>query len=277
MVGSVGRPRPLLELQVRFGDRPGGLRVPVGRLEAVHVDGRRLAGAQAGRFEQSGAFGPASLVLVADGCAGQQAAHVLRDDEARAKQADALRIVEPQAGARAPLEARALAGGGYGLTAEAAGHDVHVAERCPVDRRDVLQVRHVGPVVGEHGAWSRVDVGQGDDPRIAERVLDGQVEAAVAAEQRHHGRGHIGVFIHARGYASPVGIRESGFGWRRLGRRSIAPYIRFMMDNRKRMASKAMFVFCAFGVRFMLPFSVVCISYASCMQFVCISPPKPQT
>lgn len=166
--------------------------------KSVHVDVGRAAVAQAGLFEESGASGPAPVVLVAHGRGGQQSADVLGDDERRPEDADALRVVEPQSGAGAALEPRAPSGGGHALAAEAARHDVHVAQGVPVHPGDVLQVGDVGVSVGEHGAWAGVYVGDGDDPRAAERPLDGQVKPAVAGEQAYHSR----FVVHAVRYAS---------------------------------------------------------------------------
>ena len=192
-----------LELQVRLGGGLGGLARLVGGFEPVDRDGRRPARAQVGRFEQVGALRPSPVVLVADGRAGQQAADVLRHDERGTQDADAFGVVEPQAGARAALQARALARGGHRLAAEAAGHNVDVAEFRPVDLGDVPQVRHIGPAVGQHGGRAGVYIGERDDPRAAQRPLHGQVEAAVPAEQRHEGGAIVCcVCFHTGPYAS---------------------------------------------------------------------------
>lgn len=188
--------------------------------ESVHVDVGRAAVAQAGLFEESGASGPAPVVLVADGWGGQQSADVLGYDERRPEDADALRVVEPQSGAGAALEPRAASGGGYALAAEAARHDVHVAQGVPVYPGDVLQVRRARVAVGEHGVRTHIDVGHGDDPRAAERPLDGQVKPAVAGEQAYHSR----FVFHASGYASPPADASDG-AWtrRRRGRWAVWP------------------------------------------------------
>lgn len=194
----------------------------VGRRESVHVDVGRAAVAQAGLFEESGASGPAPVVLVAHGRGGQQSADVLGDDEPRAADADALRVVEPQAGARASFQSGAASGGGYALAAEAARHDVHVAQGVPVYPGDVLQVGDAGVSVGEYGAWAGVYVGHGGDPRAAERPLDGQVKPAVAGEQAYHSR----FVFHASGYASPAFQRDTSDGaWtrKRIGRWAVWP------------------------------------------------------
>ena len=184
----------------------GALRRLVRRRESVHVDVGRAAVSQAGLFEESGASGPAPVVLVAHGRGGQQSADVLGDDEPRAADADALRVVEPQSGAGAALEPGAPSGGGHALAAEAARHDVHVAQGAPVYPGDVLQVRRARVAVGEHGVRTHIDVGHGDDPRAAERPLDGQVKPAVAGEQAYHSR----FVFHASGYASRGMRAESG-------------------------------------------------------------------
>lgn len=158
----------------------------------------RAAVAQAGLFEEPGASGPAPVVLVADGCGGEDSADVRGYDEPRAADADALRVVEPQSGAGAALEPRAPSGGGHALAAEAARHDVHVAQGVPVYPGDVLQVGDVGVSVGEYGAWAGVYVGDGDEPYVAQRLSDGHVESAVAGEEAYH-RGFV---VHAVRYAS---------------------------------------------------------------------------
>ena len=104
----------------------------VGRRESVHVAVGRAAVAQAGLFGESGASGPAPVVLVADGWGGEESADVLGYDERWPEDADALRVVEPQAGACAAFQSGAASGGGYALAAEAARHDVHVAQGVPV-------------------------------------------------------------------------------------------------------------------------------------------------
>ncbi|MCI1659941.1 MAG: hypothetical protein LKK45_02555 [Bifidobacterium psychraerophilum] len=53
----------------------------------------------------------------------------------------------------------------------------------PVDGGDVAQVWRVGPVVGEELGYGLVDLGRPDGVGV-EGVLDGEVEAAVSAEQR---------------------------------------------------------------------------------------------
>ena len=85
--------------------------------------------------------------------------------------------------ARARCDADALADGGYVLAGEPADEDVHGFDLTPVDGRDVAEVRWVGPVVREDAGDGLVEFGE---PRGlgVENVLDGEVEAAVAAEQR---------------------------------------------------------------------------------------------
>ena len=123
-------------------------------------------------------------------------------------------------GAGAALEPRAPSGGGYALAAEAARHDVHVAQGVPVYPGDVLQVRRARVAVGEHGVRAHIDVGHGDDPRAAERPLDGQVKPAVAEEQAYHSR----FVFHATGYASPPTDASDG-AWtgKRRGRWAVWP------------------------------------------------------
>jgi len=93
--------------------------------------------------------------------------------------------VRPQAGAGAGCEAGPFAHGRYVLAGEAAAEDVYPGCVLPVDGGDVAEVRDIGPVVGEDAGDGFVDLGVPDGLGV-EDVLDGEVEATVAAEQGAH-------------------------------------------------------------------------------------------
>lgn len=88
---------------------------------------------------------------------------------------------EPRAGTRS--EAGALAYRRNVLAREPADEDVHGLDLTPVDGRDVAEVRCIWLVVGEDAGDGRVESGEPHGVG-GEDVLDGDVEAAVAAEQR---------------------------------------------------------------------------------------------
>nr|WP_245581163.1 hypothetical protein [Propionicicella superfundia] len=69
------------------------------------------------------------------------------------------------------------------MARESADEDVHGLDLTPVDGRDVAKIRSFGPVVREDAGDGRVEFGE-PHGRGVEYVLDGEVEAAVAAEQR---------------------------------------------------------------------------------------------
>ena len=85
--------------------------------------------------------------------------------------------------ARARCDADALADGGYVLAGEPADEDVHGLDLAPVDGRDVAEVRCGWPMVRENAGDRLVEFGEPHGLGV-EDVLDGEVEAAVAAEQR---------------------------------------------------------------------------------------------
>ena len=89
----------------------------------------------------------------------------------------------PQSRARPWRDAGALSDGGHVLAGEAADEDVHGLDLAPVNSGDVAQVRGVRPVPSKDSGDGLVEFGE---PRGlgVEDVLDGEVEAAVAAEQR---------------------------------------------------------------------------------------------
>jgi hypothetical protein len=72
---------------------------------------------------------------------------------------------------------------GERLARVAERHHVHRADALPVDRGDVAEVRHVGPVAGEHAGGVLVELGERDRVR-AHDLLDGQVEPAEPGAQR---------------------------------------------------------------------------------------------
>ncbi|MDN6815283.1 MAG: hypothetical protein L0L67_00090 [Bifidobacterium crudilactis] len=118
-----------------------------------------------------------------DGGRGEQSAHVLDDDPLRLQRVDGLGHVRPQARTGAGLQARLLAGRAHVLAGKPADEDVHRLDLVPVDGGDVAQVRRVRPVMGEQLGYWLVDLGRPDGLGV-EGVLDGEVEAAVPAEQR---------------------------------------------------------------------------------------------
>jgi len=69
------------------------------------------------------------------------------------------------------------------LAGEPADENVHGLELVPVDGRDVAEVRDAGPVVRADAGDGFVEFGEPHGLGI-EDGLDGEVEAAVAAEQR---------------------------------------------------------------------------------------------
>ncbi|MPM08644.1 hypothetical protein SDC9_54958 [bioreactor metagenome] len=89
----------------------------------------------------------------------------------------------PESRAGAWRDAGALADGGHVLAGEAADEDVHGLYLAPVNGGDVAQVRRTGPVTGEDSRDGLVEFGEPHRFGV-EDVLDGEVEAAVAAEQR---------------------------------------------------------------------------------------------
>lgn len=135
----------------------------------------------------------------ADCGGGEQTAHVLNDDEPGAELVDRFGHVRPETGTSARCEASHLPDGRDILTGEPAAENIHRRHGAPVNGGDIAEVRGILPMVGEdtlHGA----DLGE---PHRAgmEYVLDGEIEAPIAGEQRPDtqrlevgGRG--GVFSH---------------------------------------------------------------------------------
>ena len=69
------------------------------------------------------------------------------------------------------------------LAGEAAAQHLDGFDIAPADRGDVAEVRGLGPVVGEDAGDGLVELGK-PDRAAAGVVFDGEVQAAVAAEQR---------------------------------------------------------------------------------------------
>ena len=69
------------------------------------------------------------------------------------------------------------------MAGESADEDVHGLDLAPVDGGDVAEVRRVVPVTREDAGDRLVEFGEPHRLGV-EDVLDGEVEAAVAAEQR---------------------------------------------------------------------------------------------
>lgn len=91
--------------------------------------------------------------------------------------------MRPQAGAGAGFQAGHLPDRGDVLAGEPAAEHVDGLHLAPVDGRDVAEVGGAGPVVGEDAGDGLVDFGELDGAGV-EDFLDGEVEAAVAGEQR---------------------------------------------------------------------------------------------
>lgn len=89
----------------------------------------------------------------------------------------------PQAGTGTRREAHALADGRYVLAGKPADEDVHELNLVPVDGGDVAEVRGARPVLGEDAGDGFVEFGEPHGFGV-EDVFDGEVEAAIAAEQR---------------------------------------------------------------------------------------------
>ena len=77
----------------------------------------------------------------------------------------------------------AFADGRYVLAGEATDEDVHGLDLVPVDGGDVAEVRDAGPVAREDSGDGLIEFGEPHGVGV-EGVFDGEVEAAVAAEQR---------------------------------------------------------------------------------------------
>lgn len=91
--------------------------------------------------------------------------------------------MRPKPGAGAGFQAGHLPDGGHVLTGEPATEDVHRWHGVPVDGGDVAEVRGIGPVVREDARDGFVDLGEPDRSSV-EDFLDGEIESAVAGEQR---------------------------------------------------------------------------------------------
>ena len=133
-------------------------------------------------------LGVALLIVVsfeagADRGCGEQPADVLDDDPLRLQLVDRGRHVRPQAGARAGDEASHLPNRGNVLTRKATAQYVDWRDTAPIDGGDVTQVGSIRPVVGEDAHDGFVDLGEPDRSGV-EDFFDGEVESAIAAEQR---------------------------------------------------------------------------------------------
>jgi len=127
------------------------------------------------------------IVVSFEGCAacgcGEQPAYVLNHDPLGLQRVDRGGHVCPEAGACAGFQAGHLPDRGNVLAVESAAEDVHRWHGVPVDGGDIVEVRGVGPVVGEDSGDSFVDLGEPDRP-CPEDFLYGEVKSAVAGEQR---------------------------------------------------------------------------------------------
>jgi len=100
----------------------------------------------------------------------------------------------PEAGAGAGCEACAFADGRYVLAGEATDEDVHGLDLVPVDSGDVAEVRHARPVAREDGGDRLVEFGEPHGFGV-EDVFDGEVEPAIAAEQRPDLQSRRAIFL----------------------------------------------------------------------------------
>ena len=114
---------------------------------------------------------------------GQQPSDVLDNDPFGLERVNRFGHVRPEAGAGAGREACAFADGRYVLAGEAADEDVHGLRVVPVDGGDVAGVQDARPVAREDGGDGLVEFGEPHGFGV-EDVFDGEVEPAVAAEQR---------------------------------------------------------------------------------------------
>ncbi len=143
--------------------------------------------------------GVASLIVssfrcgAAGGC-GEQPTHVLDHDPLGLQRVDRRRHVRPQARPGAEGEAGHLPDRGDVLAGEATAEHVNRLDRTPVDGGDVAEVRGVGPVVGEDSGDGLVDFGEPDSAGV-EDLLSGEVESAVAGEQRPKTQTAVGALV----------------------------------------------------------------------------------
>ena len=91
--------------------------------------------------------------------------------------------MKPEATAGPFGDAAAEAGGADVLAGKPAGEDVDRLDVGPVDGGDVAEVGDAGPVLLEHLGGVGVELGVPDGVSAVD-LLDGEVEPAVAGEQR---------------------------------------------------------------------------------------------
>ena len=110
---------------------------------------------------------------------GQVASDVLEDAQARTQDGDRLSDVRPQV----PLVVRpcSLASVAERLARIAAGEHVDRLDLRPVHGRDVAEVGHVRPVVGEDRTRAGFDIGNPRE-RATKHGMNGQVQPAVPRE-----------------------------------------------------------------------------------------------
>ena len=116
------------------------------------------------------------------GC-GEQATHVLDYYEPGLQRLDGRDHVRPETRAGTGREARALADGRDVLTGEPSDQHVDCRNGGPVHGRNVTEIGSFRPVMSEDASDRSVYLGE-PDRLAAGSVFDGEVEAAISAEQR---------------------------------------------------------------------------------------------
>lgn len=102
--------------------------------------------------------------------------------------------MRPEAGAGAGGEAGHLPDRRDVLAGEPSAEHIDRLDGAPVDGGDVAEVRGVGPVVGEDAGDRLVDFREPDRAGL-EDFLDGEVEPAVAGEQRPDPQAPVVLFV----------------------------------------------------------------------------------
>src|SRR5699024_8762948 len=129
----------------------------------------------------------------ASGSCTEQPSYVFDDDKLRAQNVDGVGHVGPEAGAGAVGHSGTATGDGHVLAGEPAGEYVDRLDGGPINGGDIVQVRDVGPVVGEDLGWGGVELAE---PCVFGVVdgLDGEVESSVPGEQGPDLESHLGPF-----------------------------------------------------------------------------------
>lgn len=91
--------------------------------------------------------------------------------------------MRPETGAGAGSQPCHLPSCGDVLAGESTAEHINGLDYSPVDSGDVSEVRGIGPVAGEDTGDGLVEFGEPDGASV-EDLLDGEVESAIAGEQR---------------------------------------------------------------------------------------------